>query len=221
MKWLEEDIKVCVDLLKSGKSYDEIGIVLGRTKKSVKLKLNKMGLFITDFNDKVLKIEKDCPVCDIQFLSYKSENRIYCSKSCSVSDTNRKRVKNTNNCINCGNKTRNKYCSHECQWVYNKKLIYEKIESGDSSLYYKNYKKYLIDKFGEKCMNCGWGEKNPTTGKVPIELEHIDGHHQNNNLKNLKLLCPNCHSLTPTYKALNKGNGRFLRVDRKNQGKSY
>ena len=48
-------------------------------------------------------------------------------------------------------------------------------------------------------MDCGWCEKNKKTGNIPIQLEHIDGHSENNSLDNLKLLCPNCHSLTPTY----------------------
>ena len=39
-------------------------------------------------------------------------------------------------------------------------------------------------------------------------MEHIDGNSENNNIENLELLCPNCHSLTPTFGALNKGKGR-------------
>ena len=57
---------------------------------------------------------------------------------------------------------------------------------------------------GEKCMECGWSERNPHTGNIPIELEHIDGDFKNNKEENLKLLCPNCHSLTKTYKGANK-----------------
>jgi len=60
-------------------------------------------------------------------------------------------------------------------------------------------------------MYCGWCEVNKVTGNVPIQLEHIDGDSKNNSLDNLKLLCPNCHSLTPTYGYLNKGNGRSER----------
>ena len=55
---------------------------------------------------------------------------------------------------------------------------------------------------------CGWCEINPTSGKIPLEIEHIDGNYKNNTEENLILLCPNCHSLTPTYRALNKGHGR-------------
>ena len=39
---------------------------------------------------------------------------------------------------------------------------------------------------------------------IPLELDHIDGNHQNNALDNLRLLCPNCHSLTPTFRGKNK-----------------
>ena len=40
---------------------------------------------------------------------------------------------------------------------------------------------------------------------IPLELEHKDGNHQNNNLDNLEILCPNCHAQTPYYRGKNKG----------------
>ena len=67
---------------------------------------------------------------------------------------------------------------------------------------------YLKDKYNNKCARCGWHEINPITGKSPLEVEHIDGNYMNNKEENLILLCPNCHSLTPTYKGLNIGKGR-------------
>jgi Zn finger protein HypA/HybF involved in hydrogenase expression len=39
---------------------------------------------------------------------------------------------------------------------------------------------------------------------IPIELDHTDGNHYNNTLDNLKILCPNCHAKTPTYRGKNK-----------------
>ncbi len=52
-------------------------------------------------------------------------------------------------------------------------------------------------------------------------MNHIDGNSENNKEKNLELLCPNCHSLTPNFKGLNKGNGRHSRMLRYAAGKSY
>lgn len=40
---------------------------------------------------------------------------------------------------------------------------------------------------------------------IPLELNHIDGNHCNNNLTNLELLCPNCHALTDNYRGKNRG----------------
>ena len=71
----------------------------------------------------------------------------------------------------------------------------------------KFLKRYLILRQGERCQRCGWAERHSKTGKVPIEIEHIDGMWHNNRLDNLTLLCPNCHSLTPTFRGLNKGRG--------------
>lgn len=46
---------------------------------------------------------------------------------------------------------------------------------------------------------------------IPLELDHIDGDHENNVEGNLRLICPNCHAQTPTYKNKNKGRGRESR----------
>ena len=55
------------------------------------------------------------------------------------------------------------------------------------------------------------GETNKHTGNIPLEIEHKDGNYANNSEDNLELLCPNCHSLTATYKGANRGNGRKAR----------
>jgi hypothetical protein len=39
---------------------------------------------------------------------------------------------------------------------------------------------------------------------IPLELDHVDGNHMNNALDNLRLLCPNCHALTSTFRGKNK-----------------
>ena len=41
-------------------------------------------------------------------------------------------------------------------------------------------------------------------------VDHIDGNSDNNSEENLRLICPNCHSLTSTYRGANRGHGRNI-----------
>ncbi|BBH17026.1 hypothetical protein Back2_13130 [Nocardioides baekrokdamisoli] len=43
----------------------------------------------------------------------------------------------------------------------------------------------------------------------------------NNHRDNLRLVCPNCDSQLPTFKARNRGQGRAWRKQRYADGKSY
>jgi hypothetical protein len=52
------------------------------------------------------------------------------------------------------------------------------------------------------CEHCGITEWNGQ--HLTLELDHIDGNRINNELSNLRWLCPNCHSLTPTFRGYNK-----------------
>ncbi len=55
-----------------------------------------------------------------------------------------------------------------------------------------------------KCELCGWC-KTSIDGRIPLELDHINGVRSDNRLENLRVLCPNCHSLQPTHRGKNKG----------------
>lgn len=67
-------------------------------------------------------------------------------------------------------------------------------------------------KIGEKCSMCGWNKRHPITHKVPLEIDHIDGNADNNKETNIRLICPNCHALTPHFRNLNRGRGRKWRI---------
>ena len=122
-------------------------------------------------------------------------------------------------CLNCKKeiKENNKYCSNLCQKEYEYKEYIEKWKNKKVNGLKGEYqisnhiKTYLFNKYNNRCARCGWGEINIYTNKIPLEVEHIDGNYKNNSESNLILLCPNCHSLTSTYKGANVECGRKSR----------
>lgn len=127
------------------------------------------------------------------------------------------REKEPRYCLNCGkllNSRQFKFCSNKCQADFQHKAYITRWKNGEESGLSGKYqisthiRRYLFEKYNSQCARCGWHEINPTTGLIPLEVEHIDGNYLNNTEENLILLCPNCHSLTPTYRSLNKGKGR-------------
>lgn len=57
------------------------------------------------------------------------------------------------------------------------------------------------------CEECGWA-RYTSDGYLPLELDHINGDRHDNRIENLRVLCPNCHSLKPTHRGRNKGKRR-------------
>lgn len=53
------------------------------------------------------------------------------------------------------------------------------------------------------CELCGWAEVS-VDGRIPVELDHKNGVHSDNRIVNLRILCPNCHSLQVTHRGKNK-----------------
>jgi hypothetical protein len=124
-------------------------------------------------------------------------------------------------CRNCGIETSRsgyKYCSNACQIEYQYQLYISEWKSGKISglqsigTVSPTVKRYLRRKFRNQCCLCGWSKINLKTKQVPLVADHIDGNWRNNVESNLRLLCPNCDSLTSTYAGLNRGNGRKKRV---------
>jgi len=64
---------------------------------------------------------------------------------------------------------------------------------------WKRKRLYLIEKAEHKCTICGFSKTRPD-GRGILEIDHIDSDHTNNSIENLRVLCPNCHALTPNFR---------------------
>jgi hypothetical protein len=179
------------------------------------------------FNNKIRRSKEgneDCIGCGI--VKLKGTQTKFCSKKCKSSHTYLEADLIDKECAHCRTKLRTnqrKYCSPKCS------------SSGRASnsvdrwlAYPQEYKelpkfirKYLLKKSGYKCSLCNWGKVNPHSNTYPLIADHINGNSQDNRPENLRIICPNCDSLTPTYKSLNKGNGRHSRKMRYSEGKSF
>ena len=126
-------------------------------------------------------------------------------------------------CLNCGKELKTyqmKFCSHQCQADYAQDEYILSWKNGDvdgrvgQNEMSKRIRNYMLAKADYKCEKCGWGEVNESTGKIPLQVHHIDGDYRNCIEENLQVLCPNCHSLTPNFGSLNR-DGRGARNTRK------
>lgn len=133
-------------------------------------------------------------------------------------------IKKIVTCLNCGEtnaqlNTRGKYCSVQCQQDYILKVRTSDWLSGKIKLKNRPLRRVLALINGYSCSVCKISEWNGLP--ITLEVEHKNGNSEDSSLENVCLICPNCHSQTPTYKGANRGNGRHLRRVRYAEGKSY
>ena len=107
----------------------------------------------------------------------------------------------------------NTFCSHLCQQRQKRDLYISAWKNGENdgnvSKGTSGYiKSYIKEKFSNTCQCCGITEWNGQS--ITLTVDHIDGDAYNSKEENLNLLCPNCHSQTPTYAGRNKGKGTRL-----------
>lgn len=185
-KWEEQKDKL-IDLIQVQKlPYEQIGRMFNCSGSNIKKVAKKLGIELIP-KRKINETE--------------TFNKGKCKKS-------RKSI-----CLNCGceftiynSVNKGKYCSHKCQVEYDYKSYIQRWKNGEEDGLKGEYsisnhiKKYLFRKYNNSCQICGWNQVNKFTGNVPLEVHHIDGDYTNNKEENLQLLCPNCHSLTETFK---------------------
>lgn len=151
-----------------------------------------------------------------------TKNPKFCSKSCAATFNNkgvRRHGSALPTCKNCKRPTKRTssiFCSIDCSVEYKNFLKLDQIIKNKQSSW-KSIKEHLMD-MNRRCTSCNNTQwlGNP----IPLECDHIDGDITNNILSNARLLCPNCHSQTSTFRALNAKNPKGQDARRKRYYKS-
>jgi hypothetical protein len=113
----------------------------------------------------------------------------------------------------CGRRTW-KYASNQCHADHRYRLYIHHWQAGllpginRHGRISCHVRRWILKRDGYRCVLCGWGQINPHTQTWALIVDHIDGDAENTTARNLRTLCPNCDSLTPTYKGANRGCGR-------------
>lgn len=166
-----------------------------------------------------------CQTCLKEFLPGKNTKGLYCSRSCAVTVNNAKRTKQRPKCLYCQSEIKQrkgKYCSYTCQQDFQREDRITRWLNGENVCVSEysitpSIKTYMLEEAGYRCTNpdCavpgGFSGVNPVTGNSVLQVDHIDGIARNNRRSNVRLLCPNCHSMTGNFGNLNNGNGRSYR----------
>jgi hypothetical protein len=123
----------------------------------------------------------------------------------------------TFNCLFCGKEHAkkgmqytNKYCNNQCQGKHRQKIWFDNNQSLFESGQLKSraaIKRFVTERDGYYCSICNQQPEHNGKSLIMI-LDHIDGDASNNKPTNFRLVCPNCDTQLPTYKAKNTGNGR-------------
>ena len=154
-----------------------------------------------------------CKYCEIkEAIKYsKYSSGEFCSKKCANGFSTKAKRSEINEAVSkklSGRKgVFHTYSDEKWKEIKDKRDVYykERLLNADyNTLGEDTIKKRVILEQDGKCNKCKLSEW--LGEKLTLEVEHIDGNHSNNERSNLEALCPNCHSLTPTWRGRNKGN---------------
>jgi hypothetical protein len=163
---------------------------------------------------------KTCPKCNA--LHEKSGK--YCCRSCANSrtftaETNEKKRKSGLNFYSKLSRDERKQLHAEKMKLYDFDEHQRKVQTANrkrewskpyEEMSHTSLRKRLLHERNHTCEECGIG--NIYNGKaLSLELDHIDGNSKNNKIENLRILCPNCHSQTPTHRSKNIKYKRLLK----------
>ncbi len=154
---------------------------------------------------------RSCKNCDARI--FELHKITFCSRSCAATHNNKVWVKRkvvvdltkSFNCLHCAKQQPKKknstasYCDTTCQMAHRWTLVKARMLSGDLEGIGRSYlRKFIEETRGNYCEECGqepfWNGK-PLT----LEMDHISGDRSDNHPNNLRLLCPHCHTQTPTW----------------------
>lgn len=146
-------------------------------------------------------------VCQREGCAEVTSNVRFCSRSCAARVTNRtspKRPKITPECFTCGTRYKTTiashgFCSDECKMVAFKARLRTLLVKGSSAQ--TGWIKGALLRVGwleRECSRCGITEWQGEP--APLELDHVNGDNRDHRLENLRILCNNCHALTPTWR---------------------
>lgn len=125
-----------------------------------------------------------CLSCGVEFKAHSSSKGMYCSQACQL---------------------RKQHDDYITRWLAGEELGHGTGKTADMS---HHIYRWLHNTRGTACECCGWDTKHPVDGRTLTEVDHVDGDAYNCRPENLKILCPNCHAMTPTFRARNKGSRR-------------
>ena len=134
----------------------------------------------------------------------------FCSKQCAA--VGNVHAANYRNCVRCGGDfygSKSKvFCREECSVAYRNENTFQQFLKGKIHSP-ATVRKYLIKLRGSVCEECRQSEWRGSP--IPLDVHHLNGDWKNDHPDNLRLLCKNCHALTPEYGGRNRGKGRKFR----------